>query len=70
MSLDFLCRWQIKVFVNCARRIPAHIRCTQYSPYPYMLLTVYLFMADIGKSGTHWGAVGHNSMSLSCKFGL
>ena len=31
MSLDSLCRWQIQVSVYCAWRIPAHLRCTQYS---------------------------------------
>ena len=31
MSLDSLCRWQIQVSVYCARRIPAHLRCTQCS---------------------------------------
>ena len=31
MSPDFLCRWQVRVSVYCARRIPAHPRCTQCS---------------------------------------
>ena len=31
MSLDFLCRWQVQVYVYCAWRIPAHLRCTQCS---------------------------------------
>ena len=29
VSLDSLCRWQVQVSVYCARRIPAHLRCTQ-----------------------------------------
>ena len=31
MSLDYLCRWQVKVLVYCARRITAHPMCTQCS---------------------------------------
>ena len=31
MSLESLCRWQVQVSVYCARRIPAHLRCTQCS---------------------------------------
>ena len=31
VSLDSLCRWQVQVSVNCARRIPVHLRCTQCS---------------------------------------
>ena len=31
VSLDFLCIWQVQVYVYCARRIPAHLRCTQCS---------------------------------------
>ena len=26
-----MCRWQVQVSVYCARRIPAHLRCTQCS---------------------------------------
>ena len=29
VSLDYLCRWQVQVSVDCAWRIPAHLRCTQ-----------------------------------------
>ena len=29
VSLNFLCIWQVQVSVYCARRIPAHHRCTQ-----------------------------------------
>ena len=28
-DLDSLCRWQVQVFVYCASRISAHLRCTQ-----------------------------------------
>ena len=31
VSLDYLCRWQVQVSVYCARRIYAHLRCTQCS---------------------------------------
>ena len=31
VSLDTLCRWQVQVSVFWARRIPAHLRCTQCS---------------------------------------
>ena len=27
----FTCRWQVQVYVYCAWRIPAHLRCTQCS---------------------------------------
>ena len=51
-GLDFLCIWKVQVSIYCARRIPAHFRCTQCSinpvaPYRYRLPTVYLFMVDI-----------------------
>ena len=31
VSLDSLCRWQVQVCVYCARRISAHLMCTQRS---------------------------------------
>ena len=31
LSLDSLCRWQVQVSVYCAKRIAAHLRCTQCS---------------------------------------
>ena len=31
LSLDSLCRWPVQVSVYCARRITAHLRCTQCS---------------------------------------
>ena len=31
VSLDYLCRWQVQVSVYYARRVPAHLRCTQCS---------------------------------------
>ena len=31
MSLDSRCRWQVQVYVYCAWRIPAHLRCIQCS---------------------------------------
>ena len=41
---DSLCRCQVLVSLYCARRIPAHVKCTQCS---ILFLTVYLLMADI-----------------------
>ena len=38
--VDYLCRWQVHVFVYCARRTPAHLRCTQCS--------ILLHLIDIG----------------------
>ena len=36
VSLDYLCIWQVKVSVYCARRISAHLRCTVFNPVaPY-----------------------------------
>ena len=31
VNLDSLWRWQVQVSVYCAKRIPAHLRCTQCS---------------------------------------
>ena len=31
VSLDSLCRWQVQLSIYCARRIPAHLRCTKCS---------------------------------------
>ena len=31
VSLDYLCSWHVQVYVYCARRNPAHLRCTQCS---------------------------------------
>ena len=31
VGLDSLCRWQVQIPVYCARRIPAHLWCTQRS---------------------------------------
>ena len=31
VSLDYLCCWPVQVSVYCARRIPAHLGCTQCS---------------------------------------
>ena len=29
VNVDYLCRWQVQLYVYCARRIPAHLRYTQ-----------------------------------------
>ena len=31
VTLDYLWRWQVQVYVYCVRRIPAHLSCTQCS---------------------------------------
>ena len=31
VGLDSLCRWQVQVYMYCAWRIPAHLKCTQRS---------------------------------------
>ena len=47
-----MCRWQVKVYVYCARRIPARLRCTECSvaPYRYVLPNIYLSVTDIANS--------------------
>ena len=50
VSLDYLCIWQVQESVYCARRIPAHLRCTVFNPvapHQYLLPTVYLAVVDI-----------------------
>ena len=42
VSLDSLCVWQVQVFVYCARWIPAHLRCTQYSILLHLINICYL----------------------------
>ena len=48
VSPDYLCRWQVQVSGYCARRIHAHLRCTQCSILLHIidivqLLTAYFF---------------------------
>ena len=40
VSLDSLCRWQVQVY--CARRIPAHLRCTQCSILLHLIHICFL----------------------------
>ena len=51
VSLDYLCWSQVQVSVYCARRIPAHLRCTQCSILLHLidicLLTCIFTEADI-----------------------
>ena len=48
VSLDFMCLWQVQVYVYCARQIIAHLRCINpVAPYRYLLLNLYLSVADI-----------------------
>ena len=42
VSLDSLCRWQVQVSVYCARRIHAHLRCTQCSILLHLIDICYL----------------------------
>ena len=42
VSLDALCRWQVHVSVYCARRIPAHLRCTQCSILLHLINICFL----------------------------
>ena len=42
MSLDFLCRRQVQVYVYCAWRIPAHLRCTQCSILMHLMDICFL----------------------------
>ena len=42
MSLDSLCRWQVRVSVYCAWRIPAHLRCTQCSILLHLMEICFL----------------------------
>ena len=32
VSLDPMCRWHVQLSVYCAKRIPAHLGCTQFQP--------------------------------------
>ena len=69
VSLDSLCRWQVQVYVYCARRIPAHLRCTQcinpVAPYRYLLPNLYLFVADIANSDLFACGIGPGLVSTS-----
>ena len=51
VSLDYLWRWQVQVSVYCARRIPAHLRCTQCSIllhlYRCLIPNMYLSVAYV-----------------------
>ena len=42
VSLDYLCRWQVRVSVYCSWRIPAHLRCTQFSILLYLMDICFL----------------------------
>ena len=44
MSLDSLCKWQVQVSVYCAGRIPAHLRCTQFSILLHLIDICFLFV--------------------------
>ena len=42
VSLDYLRRWQVQVSVYCARRLSAHLSCTQCSMLLYLLDICFL----------------------------
>ena len=42
MSLDYLCRWQVQVYVYCAWRMHAHLRCTQCSILLHLIDVCFL----------------------------
>ena len=42
LSLDYLCLWQVQVSVYCARRIPAHLKCTQCSIMLHLIDVCFL----------------------------
>ena len=42
MRLDSLCIWHVQVSVYCARRIPAHLRCTQCSIMLHLINICFL----------------------------
>ena len=57
MSLDSLCLWQVHVSVYCARRIPAHLRCTQCSIMLHLIDIGFLTcicLWQISRRGTIW----------------
>ena len=51
VSLFSLCIWQVQVSVYCARRIPVHLRCTQFQSCCTLSRSassnLYLSVADI-----------------------
>ena len=42
VSLDYLWRWHVQVAVHCNRRIPVHLRCTQYSIMLHLIVICFL----------------------------
>ena len=55
VNLDYLCRWQVQVSVYCARRIPAHLRCTQCSILLHLIDICFLlvFVCDRYRKSRH-----------------
>ena len=49
MGLDYLCLWQVQVSVYCARRIPAHRRCTQCSILLHLIDICFLTLFVCGR---------------------
>ena len=72
MSLDSLCRWQVQVFVYCAWRIPAHLRCTQCSILLHLMDICFLtciYLWQISQIQTClFKVVGHGLVSTSPAF--
>ena len=72
MSLDSLCGWQVQVFVYCAWRIPAHLRCTQCSILLHLMDICFLAcicLWQISQIQTFlFGVVGPGLVSTSPAF--
>ena len=54
--------------MNCAWRIPAHLRCYPVAPYGYLLPNIYLFIADITHPDSFFSVVGPGLVSTSPAF--
>ena len=72
MSLDSLCRWQVQVYVYCASRIPAHLRCTKCSILLHLMDICFLTcicLWQISQIQTCWfKVVGPGLVSTSPAF--
>ena len=72
VSLDSLRRWQVQVSVYCARRIPAHLRCTQCSIIVHLIdisFLTYICLWQISQIPTCFCVVvGSGLVSISLAF--
>ena len=73
MSLDYLCKGQLPVSVYCARRITAHVRCTQCSIQtclcvvdgPGFVSTSHALMKS-SATGSTWSDCPKNDIDTIC----